>query len=217
MPANEMTYWDNVACNTGAKKNLGRPRTGIIKECTFCKKEFYVKPSHIHRRTMCSKKCAGELLSKTQVGHNNPYYRGEVFTTCEICDTIFRQTPSRIEEGRKRCSNKCRAISMSGEKSKWWVHDRTLIKTSENRMSAVYIKWRKKVHKRDNSICRMSNEKCKGSLEVHHILNWSEYPENRYDTSNGITLCHYHHPRGRKKEKDLIPLFYKLLNIEQRE
>ena len=41
-----------------------------------------------------------------------------------------------------------------------------------------------------------------GELDSHHILNWQEYPELRFDVNNGITLCQFHHPRGKNQEKE---------------
>jgi hypothetical protein len=33
----------------------------------------------------------------------------------------------------------------------------------------------------------------KPRIHAHHILEWSEYPDRRYDEDNGITLCLLHH------------------------
>lgn len=57
----------------------------------------------------------------------------------------------------------------------------------------------------------IENKDCKGRLEAHHILNWMDYPELRYEINNGITLCHAHHPRGRAKEKQLSPFYQELV------
>lgn len=35
--------------------------------------------------------------------------------------------------------------------------------------------------------------------------------ETRYEINNGITLCHFHHPRKREKEKELSPFFQELI------
>jgi len=44
-----------------------------------------------------------------------------------------------------------------------------------------------------------------GYKVAHHILPWRDYPEERYNINNGITLCQYHHPRKREDEQMLIP------------
>jgi NUMOD3 motif-containing protein len=54
-----------------------------------------------------------------------------------------------------------------------------------------------------------------GRLEAHHILNWREYPELRYDINNGITLCHAHHPRKRAEEKRMVSYFTELLSVSK--
>lgn len=71
------------------------------------------------------------------------------------------------------------------------------------------------VRKRDKWKCRLLNNDCKGRLESHHILNWIDYPTLRYLLTNGITLCHSHHPRGREKEKRLEPYFMELVSVSK--
>lgn len=64
---------------------------------------------------------------------------------------------------------------------------------------------------RDRWKCKIDNEDCLGKLEAHHILRWKDYPELRYEIKNGISLCHYHHPRKIAEEKELIPMFNNLV------
>jgi len=73
--------------------------------------------------------------------------------------------------------------------------------------------WVKQVKKRDKNQCRINNEDCFGYNIVHHILPWRDYPELRYKINNGITLCQAHHPRKRVEEKQLIPLFKRLVSV----
>ena len=40
-----------------------RKRNGKNKICPICKKEFYVKPSHLKLRNTCSRKCYSKLLT----------------------------------------------------------------------------------------------------------------------------------------------------------
>lgn len=54
-----------------------------------------------------------------------------------------------------------------------------------------YRNWRRAILKRDNYFCQVCGKK--GCIEVHHLLPWAIYPEQRYDVNNGITLCSEHH------------------------
>ena len=51
-----------------------------------------------------------------------------------------------------------------------------------------YRKWRTKIYKRDNYICKKCNNK-KKFLNAHHKNAWNKFPEQRYDINNGITFC----------------------------
>lgn len=107
-----------------------------------------------------------------------------------------------LKKMRDRCGPKCPA----------WIKDRSKVVSQDERNGFKYLKWRKAVIVRDNYKCRLEDEYCDESLEVHHILSWREYPRLRYKLNNGITLCHAHHPRIRREEKKLISVFKNLIN-----
>ncbi len=94
-----------------------------------------------------------------------------------------------------------------------WIEDRTQLKKQNRRNDMAYTEWRKNVWLRDGFKCKIANGDCKGKIEAHHILGWSDYPELRYQVNNGITLCHAHHPRKRAEEKRLSPYFQDLVSV----
>lgn len=108
-----------------------------------------------------------------------------------------------------------RGILVKGEEHHSFIKDRTKLKrfndSARDRRSYAYIEWRKRVYTRDNFKCRIANTECKGRLEAHHILGYTEHPELRYEINNGITLCHFHHPKKRSEEINLSPYFQKLV------
>lgn len=113
------------------------------------------------------------------------------------------------EESRQKMST-----ARSGEKHWNYKKDRTTLKKRENRRDDMYYKdWRKNVYIRDEYKCRLSSDNCKGKIEAHHIYKWSEYPTLRYIITNGITLCHTHHPKRVSEEKRLIPIFQELVSV----
>ena len=56
------------------------------------------------------------------------------------------------------------------------------------RRTMKYKLWHSNVLKRDNFICQLCGVKG-GKLQVDHIKSFSQYPELRFDLSNGRTLC----------------------------
>lgn len=53
---------------------------------------------------------------------------------------------------------------------------------------AKAVAWRKAVFARDNHTCQKCYTK-QSPFNVHHLNSWAKYPEQRYDLTNGITLC----------------------------
>ena len=51
-----------------------------------------------------------------------------------------------------------------------------------------YNEWRNKIYKQDNFTC-WTCEIRGGKLQAHHLKDWFNYPELRYDIRNGLTLC----------------------------
>lgn len=76
--------------------------------------------------------------------------------------------------------------SVSGKNSPHWKGG--INHPNWERLSPKYKEWRTAIFYRDLFTC----QKClkKGNrVEAHHILNWKDNPEKRYDVENGITFC----------------------------
>lgn len=74
-----------------------------------------------------------------------------------------------------------------------------------------YKKWRREVRKRDKNTCQWPHCGSNKKLQAHHICRWSDFPGLRYNTSNGITLCRYHHDFIKNNEDSYAPFFLKLV------
>lgn len=88
----------------------------------------------------------------------------------------------------------------SGTNSPLWkggIHD-----VRWERLQPIYRAWRLSVFKKDGYLC----QKCfkhKRYLEAHHIFNWNDNPDKRYEPDNGITFCRdchndFHREYGKK-------------------
>lgn len=108
-------------------------------------------------------------------------------------------------------------ISNTGENHPLWIKDRTKLQRysddAKDRRSSAYRNWREEVWLRDNFKCKIASPDCEGRIEAHHILGYREYPDLRYQIKNGITLCHFHHPRKRSEERELVSFFQELISI----
>ena len=102
----------------------------------------------------------------------------------------------------------------AGDKNPAWKGGAEFRKLNEHKhLCSKYKSWMALVKNRDNWKCKIANKDCRGRLEAHHILNWVDYPELRYEINNGITLCQAHHPRKWAEEKRLISEFQKLVSV----
>jgi len=51
-----------------------------------------------------------------------------------------------------------------------------------------YIRWAADVKRRDNYTCIICGRRGV-MLNSHHLNSWADHPDERYDVSNGVTLC----------------------------
>lgn len=94
--------------------------------------------------------------------------------------------------GMRKYDNNCKlcaSAKFSGENHWNWHGGVNGVNESE-RKSWEYKKWRQDVWKRDNFTCQCCGKTINDIvLNAHHIRNFSDCEELRYDVDNGITLC----------------------------
>lgn len=157
---------------------------------------------------------------KKKISNGN---RGRIHTEEEklkmkgrVLSVEHRKKIGEANKGRKKPDNFGK--KMSGENNWNWIADRTKLAKYSNgneyRNSPASREWSKIVRDRDKWLCRIADNNCEGRMEAHHILGWTAYPELRYEVNNGITLCHFHHPRKRNDEMRLSPYFQELVKTQ---
>lgn len=75
----------------------------------------------------------------------------------------------------------------SGEFHWHWDGGKTPVNQRE-RSSKEYSEWRKAVFNRDNFTCQICGQ-VGGGLQAHHVKPWATNVNERYQVSNGVTLC----------------------------
>ena len=172
--------------------NKGKTLSSITKEKISKNNARYFLGKHLSTETK-------KKISNSKLGVKCKEETKEKISKSNIEN--FKKNPSR----REKCDK-------PGSGSRNWIPDRTSLKTDRQKMyDTKYKYWMLAVKKRDSWKCKIGDGNCKGRLEAHHILNWEDFPELRYDVNNGITLCKNHHPRGRDKEREYEPILIKLV------
>lgn len=166
-------------------------KRGECRNCLICNKSFWIRTSRIKtgRGKYCSRKCKGlasrrkhfSIITEFKKG-NTPYFKGRLMPE-DVKDKISKANTGRkqsLEEIKNRIESIKKAWDKKGRKKyKRYIH---LTATPE------YKQWRSAIFKRDDFTCQNCG-KTNCYLHVHHIKSWVKYPELRFDTKNGITLC----------------------------
>lgn len=103
--------------------------------------------------------------------------------------------------GRKNTAEtrlKMSASTKKGENHPDWKGGVWATEHKRIRKSVEYKLWREAVFLRDNFTCQKTGEKG-GKLHPHHILNFSDFPELRFDVDNGVTLSEDAHKEFHKR------------------
>lgn len=178
--------------------------TKIRKRHKVCGYIWNVAPSHFKTGKRCPK-CSGRVRKDTE------YFRQEVFDivgdeyevrseykgaqekvaffhNSDVCGgTVFKMTPDGFLSGR-RC-HACADIARSGENH--WNYNPNLTEEERQRrdmFNGEIRKWRDQIYVRDDYTCQLCEEKG-GKLNAHHLNSWDKHPDDRFELSNGITLC----------------------------
>ena len=157
------------------------------------------------RRKTCSKECK-KILIKSHKGedHGNWKLKGKI--ECPTCKTMFY--PHRGT--KKHCSKICyttaqigkkqsletrikRGKAHLGEKSHFWKGGITPI-NKKARETFEQKEWGKNIKIRDDFTCQLCNKR---GVELHsnHIKKFSDFPNLRLESTNGITVCKECHIR----------------------
>jgi len=132
--------------------------------------------------------------------------RNAINLECPVCGTTFTRRPSEIKRSRRPCcSRDCRykyfrgelgpnaggGSYMRGKANINWKGGHATERAKQYKRDPKVANWRRRVYARDQCTC----QKCglqpnkPRQLNAHHIKPWADYPELRFEVSNGVTLC----------------------------
>ena len=139
-------------------------------------------PSGVYIRTKESRK----KMSGAKFKNPTKYWLGKKRPDVSKKNIEIHKGKELSEETKRRISN-----TLKGENSYLWKGGITP-ENKKIRVSREYKLWRKACFERDNFTCQATGKKG-GDLVVHHINNFSEFPEIRLAIDNGITLSREAH------------------------
>lgn len=171
-------------CRKAYQKGAGNPnwKGGLVAcKCLHCGKEFQVKPGLADKQKYCSYDCRFSGF-KMKSGEENPNWNGEVERQkeCKNCGKLFDWAGQRLRTWQSRvfCGKACASI---GQARKGAVKE-------VPKFGTLIRSWANLVIARDNGVCQSCGA-TGGDIHAHHIKSFEEFPELRFDLSNGKTLC----------------------------
>lgn len=157
--------------------------------CPYCSHRKIYKPESLGVLFPISVKLWSDKNDKTPYD----YYPGSGKKVWFKCQNGKHKDYCRTIESAVRLGFRCPECSRDeyeqpkGELAHNWKGG-TIPKNKLLRMNKEYIEWRNNVFARDDYTCQVCGKKGR-RLNAHHILNFSDHEELRYDIDNGITMC----------------------------
>ena len=160
---------------------MPKRKTGKYYPCDLCSIPVWIIPARdLWERHFCSRE---HLLSfKKENAFRFPCVVCEKIIFCQPCQIYYRN--------RKTCSDKCRDVLKLRriEAERKSNPPSVGVLNRRIRYSKKMQLWRKAVFDRDDYTCQICG--IRGTyLEADHIKRFAEYPELRFEISNGRTLC----------------------------
>jgi len=169
--------------------------------CKNCKKIFFTYHK-LPRGVYCSKKCFLEKRSEVQKElWKDDKYREHMVKV----HTGKKQSKESIEKRRQALKgrvspnlgnhwkmtdeqrlNQSKSV-LSGKAHPNYIDGRTPINKIIRR-SVEFKLWREAVFARDDYTCQKCNQRG-NILHPHHIFNFADFPDLRFEVDNGITFC----------------------------
>lgn len=177
--------------------------------CPYCDTSKEMSASRAKLNRTCGQKDCRDRAPQGS-GHGNKGRRtSEPRFVCPYCDTEVNRPPSQTRLLRTCGSIPCRDRyfaevghgnrgnpGLRGADNPAWKGG-VDAEHHRGRSSRAAQMWRRGVVTRDNSTCQQCQSRV--NLVAHHLKSWIEFPELRFDISNGITLCEPCHAGAHNK------------------
>lgn len=114
------------------------------------------------------------------------------------CEKISIVSTRDLKSGNTKSCGCYRSWKNSGIRHHRYNHVLTNEERIKNRDVKENLVFRMSVFKRDDFTCKICGQR-NGNHAAHHLNGWSNFPEERFDVNNGVTLCEPCHLDFHKK------------------
>lgn len=155
-----------------------------------------------------------EWKKNMSISTKNAYEKGTkvAFWTDKKRTEETKQKMSKVKKGKLPKNWQDVILKNRGEKHYNWKGGITPLRVRVWH-SPEYKLWRKSVFQRDDFTCQLC-EKSGKNLQANHIKKFSDFPELRFEISNGITLCKECHKFITWREPAYEWLFNGMINYQ---
>lgn len=168
------------SCKCKGKRNHEYGRKGILSPIYREKNPFY------------GKRHSPEIQEKNNNSLKKYYktHKGNNFGKTGALSSFYGRKHSEATKAKMSIAQKtCNKKILRGSESPNFNHNITNEERQLKRDNLHNTHWRLLVFHRDSFTCQICDDNEGGNLEAHHLNNWSDYKEQRYDINNGVTLC----------------------------
>jgi len=206
--------WDNL------NQLRYNPKTGKLYKDRLKDGKYIGTNSYEFSENLC-KVCGNEYLFATGNKNEccslscNTKYRNSIYKMAEETKKKISQTKTGVSiwsnEDKKNMRYRSQNQFWKGEGNPGWKGG---VQSGRQKIynTPEYRDWRLSVYERDLFTCQECGERG-GSLNAHHIKTFADYPELRFEVSNGITLCEDCHKKIKGKEKLYEEKYYSIISI----
>jgi hypothetical protein len=183
--------WIQVCPNCQHERVISYPQAWNLKkghskkECKSCQIELGLCKINTEGLKLAQTKEGQKYSASNRIGIKRP-----IMTEVLKYRQLFNPDSFTSEESRKK-QRKAKLGKRGAETNNWQggkKEARLLAKSQD-----AYKQWRFSVFSRDKFLCIHCGSK--KQLEADHIKEWCNYPELRYEITNGRTLCHSCHKK----------------------
>jgi len=161
-------------------------KRGRIKSCSCILKDMAKRKTEKVTKQILNKKFNKlTVVSFSYIKNQKSYYK----CLCECGNTTIIRS-NTLQTGLAKSCGCMEHKGLKREKNPQWNHNLTekeRLESNRRNIKPEVKLWRKEILIRDNYACQLSKQKG-GKLCVHHLFNWADYPEKRFELGNGITI-----------------------------